>query len=103
LLGKNTASFIEKELLPNAYLAMSRHRPTGECNVFKIKSGGFTYVIRSSGSDRRLTKKDILHTLFWNDFRKNIKIFYDNNVKSIDVRIIILWYAHLSYQLNSTD
>jgi len=27
-----------------------------------------------------LDRKDILHTLFWNGFRKIIKMFYDNNV-----------------------
>jgi len=45
------------ERIGQAIVAMSRQRPTGECNVFKIKSGGFTDVIRSSGSDRRLTER----------------------------------------------
>jgi len=40
-------------LFPGTVPATS-HR---ECNVFKIKSGGFTYVIRSSGSDKRLTER----------------------------------------------
>jgi len=89
-------------------LAMSRQRPTGECNDFKIKSGGFTYVIPSSGSDRRLTERIFCIHYFGMVFIKNIKIFYDNNVKSIECRNfsfidVRMWYAHLSYLLNSTD
>jgi len=45
-----------KQVTPN-FLALFWQRHTGECNDFKIKSGGFTYVIRLSGSDKRLTER----------------------------------------------
>jgi len=49
--------FCLRTIFSVVFLAMFRQRPTGECNVFKIKSGGFTCVIRLSGSDRRLTER----------------------------------------------
>jgi len=64
---------------------MSRQRPTGERNVFKIKSGGFTYVIRSSGSDRRLTERIFCIHYFGMVLERLLKYFTTIMLRALNV------------------